>query len=298
MIQSVPRIGRDTLSAEEMAAAMRDGLEARRVYWAPQAPNDLPAVPQRDPMAVVWPLSGLLGLPTPRRPGLKGTVVWLLRGFAKKLLAPWLDHQTRFNHALTAALQAHLAEVSNHVTLLNWRMNEVTRALYPAVHALEGRVNECLYEAYRADRGGSPGEPDLVWAAEETYLQTQMPDPPGQALVLTDGGHVPPSLAQLGYTVLTAPAAAAAELPLRDGAVRLVVAFDRDDTISGATLLGEATGPAIKALSRMLTRSGRVIGSVRTDRQISRDELAARVAPLRLSDVSRRPGVVLWTAAA
>src|SRR5690242_8559246 len=93
--------GRGAPAPAELAAAMRNGLEARRQAQVPQAPPDLPPPPVGDPIAPLWPLTGLLGHPATAKPGPAGRAIRLARRAVKKLMNPWLDHQTRFNHALT-----------------------------------------------------------------------------------------------------------------------------------------------------------------------------------------------------
>lgn len=291
--------GRGPLSPAELAAAFRDGLESRRQVAAIQAPPDLPSPPGGDPVAPLWPLAGLLGHPAgAATPGLGGKAVRLARRAVKKLINPWLDHQTRFNHQLTATLQAQLAEVYRHLQLVTWRLNEVTRGQPPLLHALEGRVNECFYEVSRL-RTGDPGaavEVDAAWAAEETFLQTRMPDPPGRALVLAADGVAPPTLAAFGYSVLTASPADAADLPLQDGSLRLAVALDRGGP--DARSVWSADGrPAREALARLLTRHGRAVGSVRDAAATIDADVARLCAPLRVVEVSRADGVVIWAAA-
>jgi hypothetical protein len=292
--------GRSSLSPAELVAAMRNGLEARRQVVTPPLPPPLPAPPGGDPAAPLWPLGGLLGHPTPpARPGVVGAAFRLLRRGAKKLVNPWLDHQTRFNHQFTAAFQHELAAVFEHLRLLNQRLNEVTGEQLPALRALEQRVNECWYEASqaRAERREAAPALDAARAAEDAFLQTRMPDPPGRAVVLAHDGPAPAVLAALGYAVLTTTPDAAADLPLKDGSVRLAVALDH----AGSTvhpIWSEVGRPVREALARALARNGRVIGSLRVgDRPMTAPEIAAVCAPLRPLEVSHAAGVALWSAA-
>src|SRR5688572_8767484 len=104
---------RGVLSPAELAAAMRDGLESRRIAQVSPAPVEAPVT--TDPTAGLWPLVGLIGHPVPFKPGMKGKALRLARRVVKKLLGPWLDHQTRFNHALTTALQTQFTEVGRQL---------------------------------------------------------------------------------------------------------------------------------------------------------------------------------------
>jgi hypothetical protein len=288
--------GRGTVSPAELAATMRHGLESRRQIAMPQPLPALP--PSGDPAAPLWPLGGLLGHPTPpARPGLLGQAFRLARRAAKKLLNPWLDQQTRFNHQFTAAFQHEFAAVFQHLQLMNQRLNEITGEYPPALRSLEQRVNECWYEVCqsRADDAQPPVTVNAAWAAEEAFLQTHMPDPPDRALILTDDGVASPTLAALGYAVLIAPPARAADLPLKDGSVRLVVALDR---AGGNPVWGDEGRPVRETLARVLMRDGRVIGSCRVgDRPLTAGEIAARCAPLRPLEVSHAAGVALWAVA-
>ena len=299
MIEVNSHVRRGALSPAEIAAAFRNGLESRRLTPAPQTPADLPPPPDGDPIAPLWPLTGLLGHPAgAARTGLGGRALRLARRVIKKLMNPWLDHQTRFNHQLTATLQTQFAEVFQHLRLLNWRLNEVTRGQTPRLHALEGRVNECYFELSqfrqfeedRADRGV-----DSVWAGEETFLQTRCPEPPGRALVLLADGMAPPSLAAFGFTVLTASPLDVPDLPLKDGSLRLAVAFDRGG--SDVRSLWSADGrSAREALARMLSRQGRVFGSIRNAANLTDADVARLCSPFRPAEVSRIGGAVLWAA--
>lgn len=292
---------RGHISPAELAAAFRGGLESRRQVVAPPVRPDLPPAPGGDPMAALWPLAGLLGHPVgAAKPGLGGKVIRFLRRVAKKLINPWLDHQTQFNHQLTATLQAQFAEVFQHLQILNARLNEMSRAEPTQLHALAARVNECHFEVSRLRTVGLESSTgiDEAWAAEETFLQTRMPDPPGRALVLATDGVAPPTLAAFGYSVLIASPADVVDLPLKDGSLQLVVALDRNGTETRS--IWSASGkPAREALARMLGRYGRVIGSVRVAATVPTDvEVARLCSPLRVVEVSRRSGAVVWTATA
>lgn len=291
---------RGQISPAELAAAFRGGLESRRQVLAPPVRPDLPPAPGGDPIAPLWPLTGLLGHSAGAKPGLRGKVIRFLRRVVKKLINPWLDHQTQFNHQLAAILQTQFAEVFQHLQILNARLNEVSRAEPTQLQALEARVNECHYEIARSRTEGLASSTGLdeAWAAEETFLQTRMPDPPGRALVLATDGVAPPTLAAFGYSVLIASPADVVDLPLKDGSLQLVVALDR--TGAETRTIWSASGkPAREALARLLGRYGRVIGSVRVAATVPTDAEVARLCtPLRVVEVSRRSGAVVWAATA
>jgi hypothetical protein len=283
------------LSPVELAAAMRDGLEARRVTRVPALPA-LGPVPTGDPMADLWPLAGLVGQPAPARPGLKGKVVRLARRVMKKLMGPWLDHQTRFNHDLVSTLQAQIAALARQLQVVTDRLNEVTAGVLPAVQALERRVNEFFHEL-AAVRGGAEPAPVPAGdggATEEAFLRAMTPGSSGLVLVLSAAGAIPPAGPAAGRVLLLAPPDAAA-LPLTDGSVHLAVALDRDGS-DGRTVWGD--DPTTRAvLARVLARGGRVVGSLRAgDGYLSDDDVARRCAPLRVLDVARTGGVTVWAA--
>ena len=281
------------LSPAELAASMRDGFEARRVHRVPRLP-DLPAVPDNDPAAALWPLSGLVGHPAPARPGLKGAVLRSARRVVKKLMGPWLDHQTRFNHTLTATVQAQSAEVLHQLRMLNRRSNEVTAGFPAAVQALERRVNEFFHELTTLRASNTVADSTTHAAAEEVFLQTRMPEPPGLALILSAGRAVPPVVPAAGYAVMVAPPDAAV-LPLTDHSIRLAVALDRDGW-NAAAVWGDDPAPRV-TLARVLSHGGRVVGSLRSDGAVSTDEDVARAcAPLRVLEIARTAGLTVWVA--
>src|SRR5262245_51496864 len=98
-----------SVSPDELAAAMRNGLEARRFFRKP-AEAPLPPIPHFElPDGSLLPklieFGGVVGMPAPSHGGLKGRVVRLARKITKKLMNPWFDRQTRFNHTTYDHLQ-------------------------------------------------------------------------------------------------------------------------------------------------------------------------------------------------
>jgi hypothetical protein len=260
------------ISPHELAAAVRAGLDARRVAADP------PPAPPGLPFESVTPLAGLRGHPAPPSGGLLGRGVRLARQLVKRLIAPWLDQQTRFNHALLAELQARF-------------QFSPTVELHDFVRRLQDRVNEYALRVERLS-GASSGErpPPAPDAVEDVFVQTRLPAPPGTAVVLSDGavGPTPAVLAAIGFSVLHATAADLAALPLHPASVRVVLAL-------GCEGVWAPDGRTVRAaVAAALTPGGRVFGS----RRAGGGPAAEGCAPLRLTDHTHADGVTVWAAEA
>lgn len=322
MIWSPP--GRSpTLTAEELAAAMREGLESRRFFRRPPRHPDHPG--PTPPVGPLWDfLAGerpapapLSAVPIPAGGGVRGRVVRLLRWVARKVLRPWLDHQSelnavraeqadrlaRFDHAVfwyLESLRASVAGLAQHVHALQ---QEVAGEVLPGYQAASGRLNECFHDLYRlrqllgpaAESGAAAVEP--LHVIEGLFLLTRLPAPPARVLT-TSAAHAL-DLASLGFQVVTAGPVAerhpelqsagggGGDLPFGDAAFDMVVALTGDGVGTGAAAPWTAAGSAARAeLARVLVPGGSVVGSVRAgDDAPTPAEVAALVAPFRLVEV-------------
>lgn len=226
-------LARHPISPEELAAALRGGLESRRMTPAVTAPPPPPPVPAEAPFHHVWQYAGLLGHPAPPAGGPIKMLVRLARRVLKKFLNPWLDLQTKYNHALLAELQARSQPAPPPAA--------PPADLYALLRRLQDRLNECHHkiETLSAGRAGEADrKPQPADALEDVFIQTRMPDPPGAALVLGDNAYTPGVLEAVGYTVLHAPAADLAALPLKAGAFRVVLALGHGGTESSLWAAG------------------------------------------------------------
>jgi hypothetical protein len=274
------------VSPEELATALREGLEARRMLSPPSRTGSESTRPGPS-FDSLWPLAGLLGHPVPSASGIASKVVRLLRRVARKLMAPWHEIQTRFNHALLSELQAiDLAGRDRTVQELIRRIEE-----------LQGRVNECHYkiESSLARPPVLAQSNPEVEAAESVFVQTRMPEPPGHALVLSGGPTTVRVLKDIGYTVLHAPVADMYDLPLQAGAFRIILALDPAE--NERSLLWSPNGAAARAaVSRLLAPTGRVFGSIRIMYASGLAALSRTAAPLRIVDHMATNGVTIWAA--
>lgn len=313
------------LTAEELAAAMREGLESRRFFRKsspphPEPPGGAPPVgPLWDFLAGERPAPAPLAeVPIPVGAGLRGRVVRLLRRAARKVLRPWLDHQTganaaraehanrlaQFDHAVfwyLESLRAYVAGLGYHVQTLQ---QEVFREVLPGYQQTSGRLNECFHDLYKlrqllgsAPASGAPAAEPLH-VVEGLFLLTRLPAPP--ARVLTTSATHALDLASLGFQVVSAgpvvdrhpelrsAGRGGSELPFGDAAFDVVVALTGDGVGTGAAEPWNASGAAARAeLARVLVPGGSVIGSARTgDDAPTPAEVAALVAPLRPVEVA------------
>jgi hypothetical protein len=268
---------------------MRDGLEARRMATAVLGPPAAAAVPDHPPFQQVWQYAGLLGHPTPPAGGPVKKVVRLLRRFVKKLMNPWLDHQTRFNHTLLTELQAVVRPPAP----------PPLTDVYDTIRRLQDRLNECHHKVEQALLGAAAASrpADGADAAEDVFIQTRMPDPPGTALVLADNALTPAVLKAVGFTVLTASAADLAALPLKAGAFRVVLALGRGGP-DDASLWSANAWATRAAVLELLGPSGRVFGSIRDAAPPTADALAKLCDPLRLIDHTTTDSGAVWAAGA
>ena len=306
-------------TAEELAVAMREGLEARRFYrtFPPSRPDAVPPLP---PTGL---LSGLLDIaratdPThlrdiPLAPGrgFKGRLIRLLRRAARKVMRPWFDHQSVANACLAARMEQFDRAVLHHLEALNGAVAALTRQIQqevaPGYMAANSRLNECFHDLYRLRQAlqgeGTVGpaaipSADGIHVIEGLFLHTRLPAPPARVLTLAATHAL--DLASLGFQVVTGSQAddrhpdlrctsgcEAPTLPFPDSAFEVIVALSGDGVGAGATTPWTATGATTRAeLARVLVSGGVVIGSVRVAGDPpSNTEIAALVAPFRLVEV-------------
>jgi hypothetical protein len=146
-----------TPEVQELARAMREGLELRRFQQLRAAPP-LPPLPEirgwlapmtevvpADARGQLYPLASLSGHPAPAPPGKIRRFVRLVRRLMKKLFNPWLEVQTRFNHGTIEALEAS-ARSLHAQTLFN---RAAVEALEASRQAVQQHLRE-LHEYVRA----------------------------------------------------------------------------------------------------------------------------------------------------
>lgn len=291
------------VSAEELAAAVRDGLEARR-YFRPLPPAAVPG-PSDEAFPRLQFYRRPIDFPVPPSRFWGGWALRAGRRVAKALLAPWLDHQAAFNAAVVDHLHATQAYLRDTAHRLAAVQNEVV----PAVHATNSRLSECLYELHRlaADVRGPGGDAvvgfgevppdDPPHVAEGLFVLTRIGRPPARVLVLGPGGLHALDLAGLGFRVVlhtaspTAPrhpdlrvvhAARGGALPFPAASFDWVVVTARD-----GDSWADADSPVWADVARVLTADGRAIGS-----WAGFAEVPAAVGPLRVTAASyaRRAG--------
>jgi hypothetical protein len=272
-------------SPEELAGAIREGLESRRVFRKVAAPPvELPTPAAGGLLPQLLEVGGILGYPAPRTGPLTGWVR-LVRRVVRRLANPWLERQTRFNY-LTYEL---LHVVHHQVALLTDRVNALQRTVagevLPGYQATNGRLNDCLHDLDHLRRllaGLGPTPPfDPVDTIEALFLHTRLPSPPARVLVCSPvGGHAL-DLASLGFQVTVAGCESLGHHhglrverggPFADGSFDLAVAL---------------AGPTPDGLARVLAPGKRAIGSFRVDGEAPPSgAVADAIAPLRLVEVA------------
>src|SRR5687768_2108132 len=116
-------------SIAELTAALKRGLHHRRLV-SPAPPRDpLPAPEPLDVAGPLLPVSGLLGHPAAAKPSRLRPVVRLARRAAKLLVRPWLELQTRFNHAAVGVLDQVQAWAHANLVRVHLRCHDLERDL-------------------------------------------------------------------------------------------------------------------------------------------------------------------------
>lgn len=250
-------------SPDELAAAMRNGLDGRQFF---RNPPRLPPVPS--PPAELLPQlaesAGLLGHPAPPGRGLSGRLGRIVRRAVKRLMNPWLDRQTQFNHSTAT----YLASVNNYLVGVTERVNalqaEVARLSATALHAQPDGHTCCGRHSLRPSTVTLADDP--VRIVECLFLDTRLPPPPARVLVLTPDGADALDLAGRGYHVVQSANGVG---PYSDESFDVVVALagDRAD--------GPPADSTLASVGRVLALGGRVIGS-------GPSEPGGRFSPLRV----------------
>jgi len=227
------------LTSQNLARAILAGLEMRR-FAAPKVrvqadppPQEetrpLPPLPEAALPSVrplLDPYANALGHKATARPGLFGRLICQTRRGFKALLRPWLEIQTRFNHAtidslecshsaiqgyfnqLTARLHAH----SQMLAALNRSLDECNQTLQDRHSALEARMEDC-YECLHTSRQMLEARIDKYHEElsaeghgsailEHFFIQTRLPAPPARILDISQAGHRQwGEISSLGYQV-------------------------------------------------------------------------------------------------
>jgi hypothetical protein len=207
--------------------------------------------------------AGLIGHPAPPGRGLTGRIGRIIRRAVKRLMNPWLDRQTQFNHSTAT----YLASVHNHLVGVAERVNALQAELARQTAALHARPDEsACCGRHSLTRPTVTLADDPVRVVESLFLDTRLPPPPARVLVLTPDGADALDLAGRGYHVVQSADGAG---PYSDESFDVVVALagDRPD--------GPPANAALSTLGRVLVLGGRVIGS-------GSSEPAARFSPLRV----------------
>src|SRR5262245_17013417 len=175
------------------------------------APIAVPPIITGDRLARLLDVSGILGYPAPRSGRFTG-LVRLLQICVKRLMSPWFERQTRFNHLAYEVLHS----VHHQVALLTERVNalqrEVSSEVLPSYQETNRRLNECFHDFYQLRRFltglempsvGEGEQPhfDPVHTIEALFLHTRLPRPPARVLVCSNIGAHAVDLASLGFQV-------------------------------------------------------------------------------------------------
>jgi len=233
------------LTPAGLAAAMLQGLESRKTFRPPPAVPDLPA-PRLgvDYYSSLMPVSSLDGFPVPRKSGALGYALRLARRVVKKMMAPWLHHQARFNHAVINAVSADQQHRHSEMETVIEQLNLVRR---DHGKLLDSVVRRGLDTEAPAKPATHPGV--KLAALGEMFLLTRLPAPPGRVLVLHEG-TAGLQLTNLGYSVVCNQSSSTGSISDQypRESIDVIVALD-------------GVMPAWENWLRVLVSGGRVIGS-------------------------------------
>ncbi|HET6575371.1 MAG TPA: hypothetical protein VFG68_17320 [Fimbriiglobus sp.] len=230
-------------SSDELAAAMRNSLAARRFFRGPPPLPPVPA-PPAELLPQLTATACVLGHPAPPGRGLSGRLGRLARRAVKRLMNPWLDRQSQFNAATASYLTAvhgYLAEVTDRTNALQAELDRQA----VAIHSRPGAMACCGRHT-----GAPPDDP--VRVVEGLFLDTRLPPPPARVLVLTPDGEDALDLAGRGYHVVQTTNGVGS---FADESFDVAVALTGDRTF------GPPADATLASLGRVLTPGGRVIGS-------------------------------------
>jgi SAM-dependent methyltransferase len=318
-----PQSARDsTLSPEELAEAMRNGLEARRYFRRPPEPSLtlIPAPPGSEFVPRLLDHAGVLGLPAPPGRGLRGKLVRAVRRVVKRLMNPWLDEQTRFNHTtyeLARSMHWYLALLSERLNELRLEVQKELTAGRKLTHQADNRLNELFFDVNRLRRRLAEGEPsspdpyftaaptlvDPVHVIEGLFLHTRLTPPPGRVLAVGSVGLHGLDLASLGYQVVqlglahepldhpeirVAKDADCARLPFPDETFDWVVVLSGEGHPAGLTDgSGPRTAGFYEEVARVLTPGGQAAGSfIIHEDGLAPPDVARRIEPLGLTETA------------
>jgi len=209
-------------AALELARAMATGLEMHRssVLGDKLCPKVSAHLERTTPLFVATlpsvrplldPYCNTLGHPATARPGLFSQAIRLARRGLKAFIRPWLELQTRFNHATIASLENSTGAIQARFDQLATRLNENSELLarlcrnieecYNALqqqrNELDLRVDDCHHrmhlwretlEARIAESCNSVQhlrQQDTVDILEQTFVNARLPAPPAKVLELT-----------------------------------------------------------------------------------------------------------------
>ena len=229
---------------EQLARALRSGLELRWSIPAPPANVSNPFPPRGDVRAFLEPYADSLKIPLPRRRNLLHRFVRLARYLVRMLIVPWLRVQSRFNLASVSVVE----QVERRVR----ELEEAERRLREAMETLEksflsytdpelDQQIDTLEEGYRLrvnhelgpegkiaqaglwfeppihvqlDRDGPRISRVSERILEEIFVHTHLPRPPARLLALGCGNSTNAiEMASLGFQVVGIDAQSVAPVP-------------------------------------------------------------------------------------
>jgi hypothetical protein len=226
------------LAGPELARAMQAGLEMRRfaaleakAQVAGLARSEIQPLPAMSPVELPSPRQGLesranvLGHPATARPGALGYLLRQTRRVVRRLLRPWFEVQTHFNHAAIDTLEisnralksqldqmiARLNAQAQMLADLRGSLDECTRVLQSRQSALDVRLDEqheCLHhfrrnlEARIDDARNAPAADESPALLEHLFVHARLPAPPARILDLSWSPHSVIEMSSLGYQVV------------------------------------------------------------------------------------------------
>jgi SAM-dependent methyltransferase len=284
-------------ATDQLAQALRSGLELRWSIPAPAARVANPFPPCGNVRSFLEPYADALKYPLPRRGGLPHRLIRLARYLLRKLSAPWLHIQSRFNLAAVSVVEQverrvreledaerRLRETVNTLeqTLLSCADGELDRHIDTLEEGLRLRVNRELGRDGKIGQAGLWLEPPVhvrldrdgprishvsERILEQIFVHTHLPRPPARLLELGCGDSTNAiEMASLGFQVVGVDAR---PMPLRHPnftmiQTRLAELPFEDESFDGAVAvsMGERFGRGDSASAERDAREEQAVAEV------------------------------------
>jgi SAM-dependent methyltransferase len=254
-------------TVQELAFAMREGLESRRVFGAGECSQASLGSLDAETRNAMRFHADVLGFPPVAKAGPFGKVMRCLRALAKIVIRPWLGVQTEFNRLSLETLQNTFREIEGLKTRLEQCAETIERYYQEAVscelgpHGKIARAGLWFNPPIAVDIRNT--QPEIIAVKERIlehmFVHTRLPPPPARVLDLGCAESICAlEMASFGYEVqgvdlrfhpvqhpkFSMVRADIAHLPFLDGVFDVAVSLS---TLEHVGL--DAYGPVSKATS-------------------------------------------------